>query len=195
MKKRQNFKFYWKLFYSTLYLSAFTFGGGFVIIPLLRQKFVEEYGWIEEQEILDLTAIAQSAPGSVAVNASILIGYQLAGFTGALITILATVLPPFVTLSIISFFYGAFKENPMVNGVLRGMSAGVAAVIADVVLKMGKPIIVDKNHWSLMIMILAFLAVFLFHLNMVMIIAGGAVLGLFNTLYHRHHHKEAGSQL
>ena len=85
-------KFYWKLFSSTFSLSAFTFGGGFVIIPLMRKKFVEELSWIDEQEMLDLTAIAQSSPGAIAVNASILIGYRLDGFRGALITVLGTCL-------------------------------------------------------------------------------------------------------
>ena len=77
---KKDFAFYRKLFTSTFYLSAFTFGGGYVIIPLMRKKFVEQFHWIEETEMLDLTAIAQSAPGQIAVNASILIGYRLAGF-------------------------------------------------------------------------------------------------------------------
>ena len=78
---------YVKLFLSTFELSACTFGGGFVIIPLMRKKFVEDLGWIEEQEMMDLTAIAQSSPGAIAVNASILVGYHVAGITGALLTV------------------------------------------------------------------------------------------------------------
>ena len=74
---------YKTLFLSTLQLSAFTFGGGFVIIPLMRKKFVEQLHWIDEQEMLDLTAIAQSSPGAIAVNASILVGYRVAGATGS----------------------------------------------------------------------------------------------------------------
>ena len=68
-----------RLFVSTLYLSTFTFGGGYVIISLMKKKFVDEYHWIEEEEMLDLTAIAQSAPGAVAVNGAIVVGYKLAG--------------------------------------------------------------------------------------------------------------------
>ena len=70
---------YWQLFLSTFKLSACTFGGGFVIIPLMRERFVKELRWIEEEEMLDLTAIAQSSPGSIAINASILVGYHVAG--------------------------------------------------------------------------------------------------------------------
>ena len=85
-----------RLFVSTLYLSTFTFGGGYVIISLMKKKFVDEYHWIEEEEMLDLTAIAQSAPGAVAVNGAIVVGYKLAGAAGVLISILGTVIPPFV---------------------------------------------------------------------------------------------------
>ena len=87
---KKDFTFYRKLFTSTFYLSAFTFGGGYVIIPLMRKKFVEQFHWIEETEMLDLTAIAQSAPGPIAVNASSLIGYRLAGFAGAMVSTLGT---------------------------------------------------------------------------------------------------------
>ena len=85
-----------KLFLSTLYLSAFTFGGGYVIVTLMKKKFVDEYHWIEEDEMLDLTAIAQSSPGAIAVNGAIVVGYKLAGLPGVLVSIVATVIPPFV---------------------------------------------------------------------------------------------------
>ena len=96
-------KKYWTLFLSTFQLSAFTFGGGFVIIPLMRKKFVEKLKWIDEQEMLDLTAIAQSSPGAMAVNASILVGYNVAGIPGALITVVGAALPPLIIISIIHY--------------------------------------------------------------------------------------------
>jgi len=105
---KKNLKFYFKLFSSTFYLSAFTFGGGYVIVPLMRKKFVEQYHWIEDKEMLDLIAIAQSSPGPIAVNGAILVGYRLAGVVGSVITIIGTVLPPLITLSIISLAYTAF---------------------------------------------------------------------------------------
>ena len=111
---KKDFAFYRKLFTSTFYLSAFTFGGGYVIIPLMRKKFVEQFHWIEETEMLDLTAIAQSAPGPIAVNASILIGYRLAGFAGAMVSTLGTVLPPLIILSLISLAYTAFQSSLIV---------------------------------------------------------------------------------
>lgn len=87
---------YRTLFLSALQLSTFTLGGGFVIIPLMRKKFVEKLHWIDEQEMMDYTAIAQSSPGAIAVNAAILVGYRVAGIAGALITVLGTVLPVLV---------------------------------------------------------------------------------------------------
>ena len=84
---------YRTLFLSALQLSTFTFGGGVVIIPLMRKKFVEKLHWIDEQEMMDYTAIAQSSPGAIAVNAAILVGYRVAGIAGALIAVLGTVLP------------------------------------------------------------------------------------------------------
>ena len=94
--------FYWKLFQSTFLISAFTVGGGFVIIPLLRAKYVDEYGWLDDKETLNLVSIAQSMPGVVAVNAAIILGYRMAGLRGALTALAATILPPLVTLSVIS---------------------------------------------------------------------------------------------
>lgn len=129
------------LFLSTFKLSAFTFGGGYVIIPLMRKQFVDRLGWLEEQEMLDLTAIAQSSPGPIAVNAAILLGYRVAGVPGALVTMLGTVIPPLVILSVISLFYDAFRSNLIVSRVMKGMQAGVAAVIFDVVLTMAGQII------------------------------------------------------
>ena len=106
-----NFSKYKKLFLSTFKLSACTFGGGFVIVPLMKKRFVEELGWIGEDEMLDMIAIAQSSPGAIAVNASILVGYHVAGFPGAMITVLGTVLPPLIIISIISLFYQTFRDN------------------------------------------------------------------------------------
>ena len=98
--KQHGRTLYWTLFASTFMLSAVTFGGGYVIVPLLKRKFVDELHWIDEQEMLDMVAIAQSSPGPLAVNASIIIGYRMAGVPGALLTALGTVLPPLVIISV-----------------------------------------------------------------------------------------------
>lgn len=181
---KKDWHFYFKLFISTFSLSAFTFGGGYVIIPLMRKKFVDELNWLEEKEMLDLTAIAQSSPGAIAVNASILVGYRLAGFLGAFITILGTVLPPLITLSIISLFYVAFRESVIVGALLFGMQAAVAAVIVDVVINMAQSIIREKNRLSILMMVIVFIANYFLKVNLMLIIIICGLIGALSTLYH-----------
>lgn len=135
-----------KLFISTLYLSAFTFGGGYVIVTLMKKKFVDEYHWIQEDEMLDLVAIAQSSPGAIAVNGAIVVGYKLAGMTGAVTAIIATIIPPFLIISLISVFYNAFRSSFLISQLLEGMQAGVGAVIAAVVYEMAGGIIRGKSR-------------------------------------------------
>lgn len=176
-------RIYTKLFISTFYLSAFTFGGGYVIIPLMKKKFVDDLQWLQEDEMLNLTAIAQSSPGPVAVNAALLLGYRIAGISGALVTILGTVLPPLITLSVISLFYSAFRDNIVVNAVLKGMQAGVAAVIADVVLSLGGNVLKQKDAVSVFIMAGAFVATFFLKINVVYIILVCGCIGATKLLF------------
>lgn len=182
---------YSKLFLSAFQLSACTFGGGFVIIPLMRKKFVEELGWIEEQEMMDLTAIAQSSPGAIAVNASILVGYHVAGIPGALLTVLGTVLPPLMIISVISFFYQQFRDNVIVNMAMTGMLAGVAAVICDVVINMGKTIVQLKRVPPILVLIGSFIAVRFFNVNIMIVILVCGMIGAWETWRREKLHKEA----
>lgn len=175
----------WKLFLSNLYISAFTFGGGFVIVTFMKRKFVDELHWLEEEEMLDLTALAQSSPGAIAVNAAILIGWRMGGFPGMLISILGTILPPMIILSVISFFYMAFAANRYVALVLKGMQAGVAAVILDVVWGLGSKVVQEKSIFGVMIMAAAFAATFFFEVNVILIILAAALLGIVRALWQR----------
>ena len=182
MQVKKGIKTYLTLFLSTLQISAFTFGGGFVIIPMLRSKFVNNLHWIEDEEMLDLIAIAQSTPGAIAVNASVLIGYKIAGIFGAIVTALGAVVPPLVILSVISLFYAAFRDNRIVNNVLTGMQAGVAAVIIDVVITMAYNVIKDKKWLPIIIMITAFILTAVFELNVIYIVI---VCGFIGALFMR----------
>ena len=183
-------KLYWQLFFNALSLSAFTFGGGYVIVPLMRKKFVEQLHWIEEQEMLDLTALSQSAPGPIAVNASLLVGYHVAGIPGALITVLGTVLPPLIIISVISVFYAAFRDNPIVSLVMLGMQAGVAAVICDVVVTMAKGVLSQKRIIPAVMMVLAFLAAVFLDINLVIILLVCGCVGAVETIWRDKHQKE-----
>lgn len=179
---KKDLKFFWTLFISTFTLSAFTFGGGYVIVPLMRKKFVETLGWIDEEEMLDLIAIAQSAPGPIAVNSSIIIGYRLAGIPGALVTTFGTVLPPMVILSVISQFYTAFRDNVVVSLVLKGMGIGVAAVIVDVVCTMAKGVVKTKDALWIIVMCVALVVALFTSLNVVFVILACGVVGAINVI-------------
>ena len=179
-----------RLFFSTLYLSAFTFGGGYVIVTLLKKKFVDECHWIEEDEMLDLVAIAQSAPGAIAVNGAIVVGYKLAGMPGAAVAIVATIIPPFVIISAISVFYEAFRDNFLVSQMLTGMQAGVGAVIASVVWQMGADVVRSKSAASVLIMAAAFAATCFFGVNVVLVILAAAGVGVVRTLLAQRQKKE-----
>ena len=175
----------WKLFVSTLYLSAFTFGGGYVIVTLMKKKFVDQYHWIEENEMLDLVAIAQSAPGAIAVNGAIVVGYKLAGMLGAAIAIIATIIPPFLIISLISVFYNAFRSNFIISEILSGMQAGVGAVIAAVVYEMGAGVVKGKDPLSVTIMATAFAAACFGGVNVIYVILVCAAIGIVRTLVKR----------
>ena len=168
---------YRKLFISTFLISAFTVGGGFVLIPLMKAKFVDEYGWLKENEALDLVSIAQSAPGVMAANSSIIMGYRMGGFLGSVTALLATVLPPLITLTIISYFYDAVASNPYVRMFLKGMQCGVTAILINVVLDLVIKQIKKKLALPLIIMAGAFIAAVVFKINIMQIIAVVAVVG------------------
>lgn len=150
-----------------------------------EKKFVDQYHWIDDEEMLDLIAIAQSSPGAIAVNGAIVVGYKLAGIPGVLLCVLATVLPPFVIISILSVFYAAFQSNVWIRLLLEGMQSGVAAVIASVVYDMGRGIIREKTPISLLIMGGAFLANYMFQINAVYIILFCIALGYLQTWYQK----------
>ena len=180
---KRDRKLYRDLFVATFQLSMFTLGGGFVIVPLMRRKFMEEKQWIDEEEMMDLTAIAQSAPGSMAVNASILVGYRLAGIMGVLVAVLGTVLPPLIVLTVVSMFYSAFRDNALVAMAMKGMQACVAAIIIDVVLTMGKGVLAPKKWLPYVILAGSFLAVLFLDVNVFIVIIVCGAVGAVDTLY------------
>ena len=170
------------LFLSTLYLSAFTFGGGYVIITLLKNKFVDELKWISEEEMLDFVAIAQSSPGPIAVNGAIVIGYKICGFPGILVAVLGAIIPPFVILTVISAFYAAFKTNPYIQSLLLGMKSGVSAVIVSVVWDMAFGIVKKKDLFLIVIMAAAFILNYYLKVNVILIIVATLIIGIFRSL-------------
>lgn len=177
-----NKKILSSIFLSTLYLSSFTFGGGYVIVTLLKKKFVDELHWIDQQEMLDLVAIAQSSPGAIAVNGAIVVGYKLARLPGVICAVLGAVIPPFIILTVISFFYTAFKENFIIQAMLNGMTAGVGAVILSVVYDMGGDVVKGKDPLLIILMGASFIAAYFYHVNVIFIILAAALTGIGKTI-------------
>ena len=188
---KKDYRKLWTLFRSMFLLSACAFGGGFVIVSLMKKKYVEELKWLGEDEMLDVTAITQSAPGPILVNCSVIIGYRVSGIVGSLTAILGTILPPMAIISVISLFYAAFASNIYVALVLRGMQAGVAAVILDVVWSLGKGVAKQKSTLDRFIMAAAFAATFLFHVNVIYIILAAALAGVLRAMYQKRKGEQA----
>ena len=178
MNKPRDAHFFWTLFKTTFIISAFTVGGGFVIIPLLKGKFVDEYHWINDKDALDMVAIAQSMPGVVAVNSAIILGYRMAGILGTLVALVATVLPCLITLSIISYCYDFFIQNTYIRMVLKGMQCGATALIVNV----GIDLLVKQCKKKLVLPLLIIAATFIgniwFQLNIMALVIVDGIIGL-----------------
>lgn len=184
--KKKNPKILWQLFKSMFVLSACTFGGGFVIVSLMKKKFVEELKWLEEDEMLDITAITQSSPGPLPINASVIIGYRMYGILGALVAILGTAIPPMVIISIISIFYNQFRENKYIAIALQVMRAGVAAVIMDVTINLAKNVLKTKSTLYITMMIIAFISTYFLGVSAMVVIfvcLGIGILDIFITYF------------
>lgn len=167
-----------QLFFQMLTVSAFTFGGGFVIVTLLKKRMVEQHRWLTESEMLDMTAIAQSAPGPIAVNTAVLVGWHLAGFPGMLAAVLGCILPPMAILSAISLFYAAFSAEPCISLLLRGMQAGVAAVVLDAAVTLGQAVAANRSPLQWLLLLLALPLVLLTRVNPVFLLVGAAAAGM-----------------
>ena len=132
MEEKQRNKRYVlrKLFFASLYLSTFTFGGGYVIVTLLKEKFVDQYHWIDEEEMLDLVAIAQSSPGAIAVNSATFVGTRIAGPGGAVVATLGCILPFCIIVTLLAYIYTKYRKMSLLQGTLTSLRPAVVAMIA-----------------------------------------------------------------
>ena len=182
---KQKRKTLWTLFWTSMRISAFTFGGGFVIVTLMKRVYVDRLGWISEEEMLDYTALAQTAPGPIAVNAAVLVGRHVAGGWGMAAAVLGTVLPPIALLLLVSLVYDAFAANRYVALFLRGMQAGVAAVICDVVCSLGVRVLREENWVSYVLTAAAFVLSFVLRVSAAWIVLGALAVGIVLALLDR----------
>ncbi len=170
----------YELFLTFLKIGAFTFGGGYAMIPLIQREICEEKKWLNDEDILEIIAIAESTPGPIAINSASFVGYRVAGFWGSFFSTFGVVLPSFVIISLISLVIKQFEQLKFVQYAFMGIRAGVLALIIKAFLTMYKKC--PKNKVSYLIFILSFVAVAVFDVNVLIVILSCAVIGLVSTL-------------
>lgn len=136
MKQKREKHIYRQLFWSFLKIGAFTFGGGYAMIPLIHTEAVERRNWITDEDILDIIAIAESTPGTMAVNSATFVGYRVGGILGSALATAGVVLPSLAVISVLFFFIGAIRDNPWVARAFLGVRAGVLGLLAGTAIKM-----------------------------------------------------------
>lgn len=169
------------LFLEFLKIGAFTFGGGYAMIPMIQREIVQKKKWISDDDILDIVAIAESTPGPIAVNSATFVGYHVAGFMGALFATLGVVLPSFIIILLISFILPQFESNRYVKYAFYGVRAAVLALILNACVSMYRQ--APKKVISYIIMLGAFISVAFFKVNAIIVILFCALLGLISYLY------------
>lgn len=167
---REKIKVCLWLFGINLFISAFTFGGGYVVVPMIRKYYVFKKKLFEEEELMNMAAIAQSSPGAIAINLSALAGYQVVGIMGVVISSIAAVIPPIVILAIVSRWYTVFATNSLIIAILKGMQAGVAALIVDLVIDMTNMVIKERSLLLTLMIPSVFLASFILNINIAIIL-------------------------
>lgn len=177
MKKSKR---YLQLFLTFLRIGAFTFGGGYAMIPLISREVVEKHKWISDDDILDIFAIAESTPGPIAINSATFVGYKTAGTLGAFFATLGVVLPSFCIILAISFVLRQFSSLKVVKYAFYGIRAGVLALLAKAWWTMYKK--TPKNVISYVIAVLSFLIVAIFNINVLYVLIGCAAVGLVSSL-------------
>jgi len=170
------------IFGVSLYISAFTFGGGYVVIPMVRKFYVQKRKLMSESELMDIAAFAQSSPGAIAVSTASLTGYRVGGKLGMAVSFIGTIIPPILILTVISVNYDVFRENVVIAAVLKGMEAGVAAVIVDFVIDMCKTIFGQRRLLSTILVPAAFFSCFVLKVNVALILAVCVAVSIIESM-------------
>ena len=167
---------FFQLFYTYLKIGTFTLGGGYAMLPLIQREVVERKKWIDEEEFLNMIALAQAAPGLIAVNSAIFIGWRIGGWRGVCGAVLGAVLPSFLIILVIAMVFSEWKELPAVEAAFKGIRPAVVALIAAPLFKMAKA---AKISWmTALIPIAAALLIWLGHVNPVWVILATIVITL-----------------
>ncbi len=170
------------MFITFLRIGAFTIGGGYAMIPLIRLEVVEKKKWIDDKEFIDMLAMAQSVPGVIAVNTAIFVGYKMRGIKGSLVTTLGSSLMSFVIIIVIALFFNEFRDNQVVNNMFKGMRPAVVALIVSPIYNLSKSAGISWKTIAIPIataLLIRFLGV-----SPMIIIIVGVLFGIFYGLYY-----------
>ena len=173
---KNRYKDLWKVFTTFFKIGAFTFGGGYAMIPLIQKEAVEKHGWVTDEDILEIIAIAESTPGPIAINSATFVGYRTCGVPGSVAATLGVVLPSFVLVYAISFVLRQFQELKAVQYAFQGIRAGVLALLCKALWGMYKKN--TKNWVSYLVMAGAFVLTGLLDVSVLPVLIGCAVFGL-----------------
>lgn len=163
------------MFLTFLKIGAFTFGGGYAMIPLIETEVVDKRHWIEKEEFLDIIVISQTFPGALAINSSTFIGYKIGGILGAILALIGVVLPSFFIILIVAHFFLQFRNNPIIDLIFKGISAAVPMLILVAVTSLSKSI--NKNIANLFIVIITVIGISVLDIHPVLIIILSGIYG------------------
>ncbi len=164
-----------KMFIAFFKIGAFTFGGGYAMIPIIEEEVVNKQGWVSKEEFMDMLVVSQSFPGAMAVNCSIFIGYKISGVIGGVVALLGVALPSFLIILLIATLFMQFRHNYYVNLAFKGISAAVPILVLTGVVSLAKG--VNRNLRNGIILVLALLALTLFKINPIIVIVVAAIYG------------------
>lgn len=174
------------MFGSFFKIGLFTFGGGYAMVPIIQREVIDRRGWIDREEFIELLTLAQSAPGPIALNTSVFVGYKMRGYAGALAALLGVVVPAFTVILIVAIYFAQFRENIYVNAAFKGMRPAVVALIVAPVISLSK----GMGAWKYLIAALTAAVVWYGGLSPIWLIVVAAVAGVLLELYNGHKHVE-----
>lgn len=174
---------YLTLFSTFSKIGAFTIGGGFAMIPLIHREVVEKHKWMDNEEFMNVLSIAQSAPGIMAINLSIFLGYRVKGVKGSIVAATATALPSFIIILGIAMFFAAFKENDTVEKIFKGIRPAVVALIAAALIKISGTS--KMNIYTGFIPLVTLLLIIFFKISPLYLILAGGIVGILSYKFYK----------
>lgn len=166
------------LFWSFFKIGLFTFGGGYAMIPIIEREIIDKRGWIEKKDFLELLTLAQSAPGPIALNSSVFVGYKIHGYSGALAAILGVIIPSFVIIIIVATFFADIRTNPVVDAAFKGMRPVVVALIIAPIAGLVK----GMKWWMLALAAVIAVVVWYFGFSPIYLLLASAAIGIVYTV-------------